>query len=127
MDRRLGGLQSRSRRRGEEKILDPTGNRTPTPRSSRPYPVAMPTALSRFLNTKLESPKRDAATEGRSVRVGGSDGSVTLSPSKERERQRRESGGSSSEIYPFVGWGQKMPAVLKVPRHWPLVLLVEDI
>jgi hypothetical protein len=27
-DRRLGGLQSRSRRRGEKKILDPTGTRT---------------------------------------------------------------------------------------------------
>jgi hypothetical protein len=30
-DRRLGGPQSRSGRRGEEKILDPTGTRTPTP------------------------------------------------------------------------------------------------
>jgi hypothetical protein len=34
--RRLGGTQSRSRRRGEEKILAPTGTRTPTPRSSSP-------------------------------------------------------------------------------------------
>jgi hypothetical protein len=31
-----------------EKILDPTGTRTPTPRSSSPYPVAIPTALSRL-------------------------------------------------------------------------------
>jgi hypothetical protein len=35
-DRRLGGPQSRSGQRGEEKILDPTGTRTPTPRSSSP-------------------------------------------------------------------------------------------
>jgi hypothetical protein len=34
--RRMSGLQSRSRRRGEEKILDPTGTQTPTPRSSSP-------------------------------------------------------------------------------------------
>jgi hypothetical protein len=33
---RLGGPQSRSARRGEEKILDPTGTRTVTPRSSSP-------------------------------------------------------------------------------------------
>jgi hypothetical protein len=31
LDRRLDGPQSRSGRRGEEKILDPTGTRTPTP------------------------------------------------------------------------------------------------
>jgi hypothetical protein len=37
LDRRLGGPQSRSERRGEEKILDPTGVRTPTPRSSSRY------------------------------------------------------------------------------------------
>jgi hypothetical protein len=36
LDRRLGGPQSRSGRRGEEKILEPTGTRTPTPRSSSP-------------------------------------------------------------------------------------------
>jgi hypothetical protein len=35
-DRSLGGPQSWSGRRGEEKILDPTGTRTPTPRSSSP-------------------------------------------------------------------------------------------
>jgi hypothetical protein len=33
-NRRLGGPQSRSGQREEEKILDPTGTRTPTPRSS---------------------------------------------------------------------------------------------
>jgi hypothetical protein len=37
LDRRLGGPQSRSRRRGEEKILDPTRTRTPAPRSFSPY------------------------------------------------------------------------------------------
>jgi hypothetical protein len=36
LDRRLGGPQSRSRRCGEEKILDPTGILTLTPRSFRP-------------------------------------------------------------------------------------------
>jgi hypothetical protein len=45
-DRRLGGLESRSGRLGGEKILVPTGTRTPTPRSSRP--VAIPTTLSRL-------------------------------------------------------------------------------
>jgi hypothetical protein len=34
LDRRLGGPQSRSGRLGEQKTLDPTGTRTPTPRSS---------------------------------------------------------------------------------------------
>jgi hypothetical protein len=44
-----GGLvrpQSRSGRRGEEKILDPTGNRTPTPGFSSSLPIATPTELS---------------------------------------------------------------------------------
>jgi hypothetical protein len=36
LDRRLGGPQSRSRRRGEEKILDTTGIRTPDPSVVRP-------------------------------------------------------------------------------------------
>jgi hypothetical protein len=36
LDRRLGGLQSRSGRLGEKKILNPTGTRTQTPRSSNP-------------------------------------------------------------------------------------------
>jgi hypothetical protein len=34
LDRKLGGPQSRSGQCGEEKILDPIGTRTPTPRSS---------------------------------------------------------------------------------------------
>jgi hypothetical protein len=44
--RRLGGRQSRSGRRGEEKIINPTGTWTPAPRSSSPLPVAIPTTLS---------------------------------------------------------------------------------
>jgi hypothetical protein len=36
LDRRLGGPQKKSERHGEEKILDPTGTRTPIPRSSSP-------------------------------------------------------------------------------------------
>jgi hypothetical protein len=47
LDSRLGGPQSRSGRCGEEKILDPTGTRTPTPRSFSRYPVAILTTLSR--------------------------------------------------------------------------------
>jgi hypothetical protein len=33
----------------EKKILGPTGTRIPSPRSSSPYPVAIPTTLSRLL------------------------------------------------------------------------------
>jgi hypothetical protein len=47
LDRRLGGPQSRSGRRGEEKILVPTSTRTPT--SLVVQPVAIPTTLSRLL------------------------------------------------------------------------------
>jgi hypothetical protein len=36
LDRRLSGPQSRSGRRGDEKILDLTGTRTPTPQASSP-------------------------------------------------------------------------------------------
>jgi hypothetical protein len=36
LDRRLDGHQSRSERRGDEKILDPTGTRIPAPESSSP-------------------------------------------------------------------------------------------
>jgi hypothetical protein len=36
LDKRLGGPQSRSGKREEEKILDPTGSQTPTPWSSSP-------------------------------------------------------------------------------------------
>jgi hypothetical protein len=41
----LGGAQSRSGRYGEAKIIDPSGTRTPIP---RPYPIALPYALSRL-------------------------------------------------------------------------------
>jgi hypothetical protein len=49
LDRRLGGPQSRSGRFGEEKILDPSGTRTPTTQSSSPRLVAIPITLSRLL------------------------------------------------------------------------------
>jgi hypothetical protein len=52
LDRRLGGPQSRSGRRGEEKMLDPNGTLTPTLRSSSPLPVAIPTMLSRLRGPK---------------------------------------------------------------------------
>jgi hypothetical protein len=53
LDRRLGGPQSRSGRRGEEKILDTSGTQTPTPRSPSPQPVTIPTTLSRFPRTGI--------------------------------------------------------------------------
>jgi hypothetical protein len=49
LDRMLCGSQSRSGKCGEENILDPTRTRIPTPPSSNPQPVAIPTALSRLL------------------------------------------------------------------------------
>jgi hypothetical protein len=48
LDRRLGGPQGQSGRQREVKILAPTGSQTPTPWSSSPYPVAVPTALTRL-------------------------------------------------------------------------------
>jgi hypothetical protein len=50
LDRRLGGPQNRSGRRGEKKRLVLTGTGTPHPRQSSHSPVAIPTALSRLLN-----------------------------------------------------------------------------
>jgi hypothetical protein len=47
MQRSLGEPKNWSGRCGEEKILDHTGTRTPSPRSSSPYPVAIPITLSR--------------------------------------------------------------------------------
>jgi hypothetical protein len=46
LDRKLGGPQNQSGRSGEEKILDPTGTRTPTSRPPSPKPVAIPIDLS---------------------------------------------------------------------------------
>jgi hypothetical protein len=42
LDRRLGGPQNWSGPREEEKIVALTETRTPTPRRSSPYPVAIP-------------------------------------------------------------------------------------
>jgi hypothetical protein len=60
LDRWFGGPQIRYGRCGEEKILDPTGTRTPTPGPSSLLPIAIPTTLSRlqmksilFWNTML--------------------------------------------------------------------------
>jgi hypothetical protein len=53
LDRRLSEPQSRSGRFGEEKILDPTGTRTPNPQSSSPQPVAIPTTLPRRPRTYI--------------------------------------------------------------------------
>jgi hypothetical protein len=49
LDRRLGGPQSRSGRCGEEKILDPTGTRTPTPLVVQPV-------VSRYTDYAIPSP-----------------------------------------------------------------------
>jgi hypothetical protein len=46
LDRRLAAPQSPSGRCGKDKILDPTGTRTPSPRSSTLQPFAIPTELS---------------------------------------------------------------------------------
>jgi hypothetical protein len=48
LDGRLGGPQNWSGQCGEEKYRAPTGTRTPITRPSSPYPVAIPTALSRL-------------------------------------------------------------------------------
>jgi hypothetical protein len=63
LDRRLGGSQSRSGRRGEDKILGPTGTRTPTPRPSSPQPVAIPTELFRlqYLGDQIKMDERVTA------------------------------------------------------------------
>jgi hypothetical protein len=47
LDRRLGGNQ----------ILDPTGTRTPSPRSSGPWPVAILTTLPRLIVQRLQLPQ----------------------------------------------------------------------
>jgi hypothetical protein len=54
LDRRLGGPQNQSGRREEEKTLDHIGARTPNPRPSIPWPVAIPIALSpySYVNTR---------------------------------------------------------------------------
>jgi hypothetical protein len=44
LDSRLGEPQSRSGRYGDVRVLDSTGNRTPTPWSSSSQPVAVPKA-----------------------------------------------------------------------------------
>jgi hypothetical protein len=56
LDRRLGGPQSRSGRRGEEKILEPTGTQTPT--SSVIQPVA-----SRYTDYDIPAHSRLLVTE----------------------------------------------------------------
>jgi hypothetical protein len=62
LDRRLRGLQSRSGRHGEVKILTPTGTRTWL---SSPQPVAIPTTLSRlrYLSEEAEKNLRKTITQ----------------------------------------------------------------
>jgi hypothetical protein len=74
LNRRLGGPQSRSGRDGEVKILDSSGTRTPTPRSSSLLPVATPTALSRLLIYENAGCAREQ------------DGAVTLNSTHKRGR-----------------------------------------
>jgi hypothetical protein len=52
LDRRLCGPRSRSGRRGEEKVLDPTGTRTPTPRTCNPYRLRYPGSPSSYVPIK---------------------------------------------------------------------------
>jgi hypothetical protein len=49
LDRRLGGPQNQSGRRGEEKMFDPSGTRSPT----LGRPVAIPSELSRLLYVNI--------------------------------------------------------------------------
>jgi hypothetical protein len=53
LDRKLGGPQNRSGRRGEEKILEPTGTQNPPARSRSlyglRYPVSQSTAVGVFI------------------------------------------------------------------------------
>jgi hypothetical protein len=59
----MGGPQSRSGRRGEEKILDPTGTGTPTSRPSSPYAVAIPTPNICCISSIFSSVATDAKRE----------------------------------------------------------------
>jgi hypothetical protein len=58
-DRRLGGPQSQSGWRGEEKILDPSGTRTPTPRPASRYTdwaiPGLPVTVTREIHTLIEN------------------------------------------------------------------------
>jgi hypothetical protein len=49
LDRILNGPQCRSGRRGQEKIIDPTGTRNSIPWTSSPYPLDIPTTLCKLL------------------------------------------------------------------------------
>jgi hypothetical protein len=53
LDRRLAGPGNQSGRRGEKKSLAPAGTQTPNTRPFNPYPVAVPTALSRLATMSL--------------------------------------------------------------------------
>jgi hypothetical protein len=61
----------RSGRGGDDNILDSTGTRTPTPRSSSPQLVAIPTELSRLLR-KVKLSLLQAVKAHRVVRRRGS-------------------------------------------------------
>jgi hypothetical protein len=64
VDRQLGGPQSWSGRRAEEKILDPNGTRVPTPRWPSPQSVAIPTDLTRLLDKTWWSLNKRGSVEG---------------------------------------------------------------
>jgi hypothetical protein len=55
LDIRLNVLQNRCGRHAGEKSLAPTGTRTPTPRRFGPFPITIPSALTRFFSFSLES------------------------------------------------------------------------
>jgi hypothetical protein len=65
LDRRSYGPQSRSGRRGEEKILDITGIRTLTPRSSSPAPRCLGVQFQIFLTSALDGREQSASRPGR--------------------------------------------------------------
>jgi hypothetical protein len=56
LDRRLGGPESQSGRRGEETILDPTGTRTPTSLSSSPWQATVQIELTQLCFCSRDPP-----------------------------------------------------------------------
>jgi hypothetical protein len=65
--RTLGGPQSRSGRRGEEKILDLAGTRIPNHLPSSPWPVAIPTELFRLIGLNAMEKRKFLTVPGLSI------------------------------------------------------------
>jgi hypothetical protein len=81
LDKRLGGPQYRFERYGKEKNLAPTETRTPDPRQSIAYRVAMSAALSYIFNFFLlaECPVRLYLAELLTLIIFGEEYMLSLS------------------------------------------------